>query len=179
MATLDELKTKMASAIANNDAKAIEEIAIAIAKSKNERVKAEAEQARIDAEKMAGAREVLAKEIHKAVKALKLDARLREVKSWGFVYKVDKANPAEPDITYGSVSLSTATVKVKRTGAGGGATGKSKDEFGMSLTEIFDKFATDEDKKALAEAKTNSAQWQVKNKVKKQAIAEGKLKPAK
>lgn len=176
--TMTDLQQQMATAIANNDVKKMEELAGQILKGKTERIKAESEQVRKEQEALAGAREILATKIHKTVKAMKLDQELRDVKSWAFTYKVDKANPNELDIVYKAVALTTATVKAHKVGGGGGA-GKSKDQFGMSLTEIFDKFATDADKADLDKATTNSAQWQVKNKVKKQAIADGKLAPVK
>lgn len=180
-----ELQTKMAEAIAKNDIKAIEEIAGEIVKGKADRRKLEAEALQKEAEAMAGQREALASEIHVLVKGFKLDKRLTGLKSWGFTYKVDKANPAEPDIVYKSVSLITATVKAHKAG-GGGATGKSKAEFGLSLQEIYDKFATDEDKAdmtaALEKDKTVTNQgysYAVKKRVQKRAIAKGDLAPVK
>ena len=188
---IKELQAKMAAAIANNDVKAIEEIASQIVKGKSDRAKAEAEKQVKEAEALAGVRDALAGELHKAIKAMKLDKRLTDVKAWGFTYKVDKANPAEPDVIYRSVSLSTQQIKARKAGAGGGA-GKTKDEFGMSLQEVFDKFATAADKTKLAEAEvkdkaasdklgksTNSNAWRVKNDVKKAALAAEKIAPVK
>lgn len=188
---MNELQQKMADAIANNDVKLMETIAGEILKGKTERIRKESEQARKDAEQLAGVREALATEIHKAVRALKLEQKLKDVKSWGFTYKVDKANPNEPDVSYKAVSLAVATVKAK-TGVGGGGAGKTKAEFGMSLSEVFNKFATEGDKAKLAEAEakdsentaksgktTNSNAWRIKNEVKKEALKAGLLAPAK
>lgn len=174
MASLDELKKRMAEALASGDVKAIEEVAGEISKSKAERHKAEAEALRKEAEALAGAREKLATKIHKAVVAMPgLVEELGSVKAQGFTYKLNT-----PEVQYKSVSLAVPTVKAPRAGTGGGA-GKSKDEYGMSLSEIFDKFATNEDKEKLASAESNSKQWQVKVAVKKRAIADNKLAPVK
>lgn len=191
MSAMDELQKKMAEAMSKNDVKAIEAIASEIVKSKADRHKAEAEGLRKEAEAMAGAREKLATAIHGAVKGLGLDVELTKQKAWGFTYKVDKAVPNEPDTSYKSVSLSTQQVKARASGEGGGA-GKTKDEYGMSLSEVFEKFATDDDRVKLAEAKakddetlartgkTNQGyQYNVRKEVKKQALASGALAPVK
>ena len=67
---------------------------------------------------------------------------------------------------------------IKAHKAGAGATGKTKTEFGVSLNEVFEKFATPADKAKLAGA-SNSRQWQVKVAVKKRALAAGLLAPVK
>jgi len=189
--SLNELNARMQEAITKNDVKAIEAIASEIVKSKTDRAKAEAEGLRKEAEALAGTREKLATSIHKAIKEIGLDRSLTDVKAWGFTYKVDKANPAEPDISYKSASLLTQQVKARKGGTGGGA-GKTKDELGMSLQEVYDKFAgadeqakmvEAEDKDTAASAKlghaTNSNAWRVKNEVKKRVLAEGLLAPTK
>jgi len=191
MAELADLQKRMSEAIAGNDVKAIEAVAQEIVKSKADRAKAEAVKLVAEAEKLAGVREALGTEIHKAVKAMGLDVKLAGVKAWGFTYKVDNANPAEPDVSYKAVALSTQQVKT-RTGGVGGGSGKTKDEFGMSLGEIFDKFATAEDRAALLEAtakddkikadtgKSNRGnEYNVRKEVKKRALAAGLLAPSK
>jgi len=175
--TIQDLQAQMADAIAKNDVAAMETIAAQIVAGKRDRAKVEADRLLKESEALAGKREALAASIQAAVKAMALDKAITDVKGWGFTYKVDKANPNEPDITYKAVALTTAVVKAHK--AGGGASGKSKDEYGLSLGEIFDKFATDEDKTKLAGATTGSSQWQVKVAVKKRAIADGKLAPVK
>lgn len=171
------LQARMAEAIAKGNIAGIEAIAQEIVKSKGDRAKVEAEQLRKEAEALAGEREKLSKAIHDAVRTLKLDKAMKDVKAWGFTYKVDKANPAELDVSYKAVSLSVQTVKAKT--SKGGATGKSKVEYGISLQEIVDKFGTDAEKANIASAPNNSRAWQLKVVVKKRAIAEGKLAPAK
>jgi len=187
---LEDLQKRMSAAIASNDVKAIEAVAQEIVKSKTDRAKTEALKLQEEATKLAGVREALGIEIHKAVKAMGLDAKLTGVKAWGFTYKVDNANPAEPDVTYKAVALSTQQVKTRSGGTGG--SGKTRDEFGMSLSDIFDKFATDDDRAALAEAtvkddkikvetgKSNRGnEYNVRKDVKKRALAAGLLAPTK
>lgn len=174
---IQDLQAQMATAIAKNDVKAMEEVATQIVAGKKERAKVEATRLLKESEALAGTREKLATRIHVAIKALNLDREIVAIKGWGFTYKVDRTNPNEPDITYKSVSLTTAVVKAPRAVSGG--TGKSKDEFGLSLGEIFEKFANDEDRTKLAGAETGSRQWQVKVAVKKRALADGLLPPVK
>ena len=158
----------------------IQAVTKAMDKAKADIAKEQATKLQAEAVALAGAREQLAGKIHVAVKALGLDKAITDVKGWGFTYKVDKANPAELDITYKAVSLSTAVVKTRKAGgSGGGGGGKSKEEYGMSLTEIVAKFATPEELTAIAAADSNSKSWQLKVAVKKAAIAAGKLAPAK
>jgi len=177
--SIEELRAQMRAAIDKNDVDAMDSIAIQIVASKKERAKVEADRLLKESEALADVREKLAAKTHQMLKGIPgLDKELVAVKAWGFTYKVDKANPNEPDIVYKSVSLTTAAVKAPKAG-GGGSTGKSKDEFGLSLGEIFDKFATDEDKTKLAAATSGSSQWQVKVAVKKRAIASGLLAPVK
>ena len=183
MTTIEELQGKMKLAVAEfnktGDMKAIQAVSAELNKAKAELAKVEADKIRKEAEELAGKRETLAHQIHQLVRDLKLDKAIIGVKGWGFTYKVDKANPSEPDVSYKSVQLAVATVKAK-TGKGGvGATGKSKDEYGKSLGEIFEEYATVEDIENLAKATSNSSQWQVKVAVKKRAITAGLLKPVK
>lgn len=192
MSDITELIARIKEAEAKGDTKAIEAIAAEIVKSKTDRAKAEAEGLRKEAEALAGKREALAKKIHQQLHGSEFDKLLVDVKSWGFTYKVDKANPAEPDIMYKSVSLSTQQVKARKAGAGGGA-GRTKDELGMSLQEVYDKFAdqytadtgTDigvDMQEALEKDKTVSNQgysYNVKKRVKKWALDKGLVAPAK
>jgi len=187
MATLAELQNKMKLAVEefnkSGDMSQIQAVSAELNKAKAEIAKAQAEKVRVEAEALAGKREDLATRIHAANRMGQpfpnLDKELTAVKAWGFTYKVDKANPNEPDVTYKAVQLSVQTVKVKTGKGGGGNTGKSKDEYGKSLGEIFEEFATDKDRAKLAAATSNSAQWQAKVAVKKAAIASGALKPVK
>lgn len=173
MTTIDELKAKMKEALASGDTKAIEEVASAITKGKADRRKVEVEAIQKEAEKLAGAREKLASSIWNMLKGIPdMPKQLEAVKATGFTYKLDAEG-----ITYKAVMLAVPSVKRGAGGRTGG--GKSKDEFGMSLGEIFDKFATQPEKNLLAAAPSNSAQWQVKVAVKKRAIKDGLLAPVK
>jgi len=65
-----------------------------------------------------------------------------------------------------------------RSGGGGGGAGKTKDQYGRSLGEVFEAFATDEERAALEAAKGDGNKtFAVKVGVKKRAIAEGLLTP--
>lgn len=184
--TLVELQKQMAEALAANDVKKIEEAAMAIVKSKAERAKVEVEKAQKESEALAGKREKLAEAIKSAVKALGLDKQIADVKAKGFNYTIDHREDdkgrldakGEVSVT-GGVGLLVPAIKARKAGGVGGGAGKTKDEYGMSLQEVFEKFATPEDREKLATAETNSSQWQVKNSVKKRAIADKLLTPAK
>jgi len=189
MADIKELQVKMAEAIANNDVVAMEAIAGEITKGKSDRHKQEVEAQRKEAEAMAGDREKLAVELWAyTVKMPGLKDKLTALKATGFTFSLDNA-----ETQYKSVALKVPAVgKAKASGGNGGGAGKTKDEFGMSLQEVYDKFKTDEDEVKLAEAQvkdeeasaklgktTNSNAWRVKNEVKKRVIASGELTPAK
>lgn len=179
---MNELQTKMAEAIAKNDMAAMEQIAAEIVKTKGDRHKAEAEKLRAEAEALAGKREELGSKVFKAVQALGLDAELKAVKAKGFNYLIDMTYPVpgEPDVHQkANCALLVPTVKAK-TSTGAGSTGKSKDEFGMSLSEIVARYATTVELAAIDEPGiTNSKSWQLKVAVKKRAIASGLLAPVK
>jgi len=187
------LQELMLAAIQQGDVKAQEDIAKKLLAGAQERRKVEVEAQRKESEALAGAREALATAIHEQVKALKLDKSLKDMRAWGFTYKVDRANPNEPDVEYKSVSLSVTAIKERKASSGnGGGAGKTKDEYGLSLGEVFERFANDDDRGKLAEAEasdkvaseklghsTNSNAWRIKNQVKKRALADGLLAPTK
>jgi len=189
--SLEELQKQMSEALASNDVGKIEEIAMAIVKSKSERAKIEADKAVKEAEALAGKREALAKSIHEVVSQGRnpvpadLAQQLLAVKAKGFTFTIDHREDEKGRIdekgevkVTGGVGLLIPAIRTRKAGAVGGA-GKTRDEYGMSLTEVFEKFATAEDREKLASAETNSSQWQVKNSVKKRAIKDGLLPPAK
>ncbi|KKN74216.1 hypothetical protein LCGC14_0393020 [marine sediment metagenome] len=197
--TLDTLKQDIQKAIAGGDDAAFNTLMKEYNSCKGEIAKAEAEGARKEAEALAGKREALANSIKTAVKALNLDAAIAGVKAKGFTYSTDHRTDDKGRIdangavkVTGGVGLSVPTIKARKAGGNGGGGGKSKDEYGMSLSEIWDKFKTSEDEAKMVEAEkkdaeaseklgksTNSNAWRVKNEVKKQAIADGTLPPAK
>lgn len=187
--TLEQLKQDIAIAATTGDDNAFNALIKEYNSRKGEVAKQLAQAAAKEAEALAGDREKLAVEIHNGIMLLAyystkpdkvkqgtglladLGDKLIAMKASGFTFKLDT-----PEVTYKSVALAVPVIKVSK---GGGTHGSSKGEYGMSLQEIYDKFATDEDKVKMAAAEGNSAQWQVKNAVKKAALAAGTLKPAK
>ena len=176
--TLDTLKLDIADALAANDNDKLFGVLAAISKHKAEIAKAAVEAAVAEASALAGEREKLAAAIHKAVKAIpQLAQQLKAVKAFGFHFTIDNAHG--DNSVYKAVALDVPGIPKHKVGHAGGGSGKSKAEYGMTLQEIFDKFATAENRVKLDKAEGNSAQWAVKNEVKKAAIAAGKLQPAK
>lgn len=184
--TLEDLQKQMAEAVSKNDIKAMEQLAEQIVAGKKERIKAEAEAARKEAEALAGEREAFEKKVYEAIKALNLDAKLLGLKCKSFTYTANHKENADGKLdangevkVTGAVKLHTPAVKSKKSSGGNGSSGKTKDEFGMSLQEVFEKFATDDERTKLENAVSNSVAWQIKNQVKKRAISEGLIQPAK
>lgn len=198
--SLDQLKAQLVKAAAEGNDTLFEETLKAIGKFKSEIASKAAAALKAEAEKLAGVRQTLATAIHQAVKSLGLDSKLQEVKALGFTYNLDHPDVNGVMTEYKSVSLMVPSVKTKRSGGGGGGqSGKSKDEYGISLAEIYDKFkdgvgkvkALDmEDVATVLEASVaglkdtdaknyNSKMWQIKVAVKKAAIAQGLLQPVK
>ena len=169
---IKELQGAIVKAVADGNDAEFFKLTDEVRKMKAEASKAIAAQAQAEAEAMAGDRALLADKILEAVKAVVTVKELTAVKATGYTFRLpdDQSEKAR-------VALTVPTVKVAKSGNGGASAGKSKDEYGVSLGEIFDKYATAEDKANLAEAETNSKQWQVKTAVKKRAIKEGGLKP--
>ncbi len=184
---LEELKAKVAAAIASgNDTDFM--VAVAqIAKAKAEIAKAQAAVAQAEAEKLAGVRAELAEKLHTAImqskQVVNLIQKLADVKAYGFTFLGSMPTPAEAaagasgEVNRKSVALVVAEVKAARarTSTGGGAPGKSKSEYGMGLDEIYQKFKTPEDEVAMAAAVSNTQKWGVKDKVKNRAVKAGLL----
>lgn len=155
-----------------------------VAKQKSAMAKAQAEMAQKEAEALAKVREELAEFIRKGIDAAMTDItkRLEDVKATGFTYspkgKLDANGVPQ---TKSSVALAVPTVK-KRSGGGGGGTGVSTaDQTGMNLSDLFDQYASAEEKAEVEAIKAdtsiedkakNSKMWQVKNKAKKRILAD-------
>ena len=176
--TLEQLKAKLAEALATGNDNDFMVIVGQIAKAKAEIAKAQAEVLKKEAEAMAGDRAKLAEKILNQVrKAIpNLDEVLAKVKATGFSFYLP-----EGEILNHRVALKVPEIKAKRTSTGGGSSGTSEKEFGMKLDAIYEKFKTPEDDAKMEEAKnaeanSNSKQWQVKVAVKKRALASGELK---
>jgi len=181
--TMDDIRKQLMEAAAKGDVEAVLKLTAEADKLKKAEAKEKAEAAAEEAKKLAGVRTELAEKIGAAFKPVSVklffdkatqtdstNAVLEGVKATGYYFEYS----IEKGISFG---LRHPTVKVAH--SGGGSTGKSKAEFGMSLDEIFQKFATDEDKAKLEAAASNSAKWTVKVTVKKAAIAAGLLQPVK
>jgi len=182
--TMDDIRKQLMEAAAKGDVEAVLKLTAEADKLKKAEAKEKAEAAAKEAAELAGVRTELAEKIGAALKPVSAklfydkatqtdstNAVLEGVKATGYYFEYS----VEKGISFG---LRHPTVKVAHSG-GGGNTGKSKAEFGMSLDEIFQKFATDEDKAKLEAAASNSAKWTVKVTVKKAAIAAGLLQPVK
>jgi len=179
MATENELKATLAAALEANDDDQILAVANELRKHKANIQKVAAEAARKEAEALAGGREKLARALQKEVNTPALQKRLREVKAYGFRFSIDRVDtpPGQAPVNVeGGTTLLVPEVKTGRRGAGGAA-GKTKAEYGMTLQEVFDKFATDADREKLAAADGSTAEYNVKLAVKKNAIADKKLTP--
>lgn len=177
MATLQELTKLMGEAVSSNDITKMLEVAGDIKKLKAEVAKAEAERLEKEANELADVRKAAVEKLEKTFRPTdkvyaSILATMAEIKAIGFHY-LYIAEGNQTQIGYDFPSVKTAT---KHSG-GGGQSGKSKAEFGLSLSEIVEKFATEAEKKAIEAEPDNSKSWALKNKVKKQAIADGKLKP--
>lgn len=176
---LIELKKELQEVAKTGDVAKILEVANKIKLAEVEALKQLAIQHKAEFDASTALREEIAKEIHATVKAIASIKRLAEVKATGFTFKLDVAakaatdtEPAVEAVKHLSVALTVAGVKAPKAGNGGGYQGgKTKDEYGMSLGDVFEKFANDEERTKLAAATSNTAQWQVKVAVKKRAIA--------
>ena len=182
--TLEQLKAQVAQALATGDDNQFMVLVGQIAKAKAEIARAKVEQARKEAEAMAGVRQETAESIRKLVdKAIQnLPDLLSKVKATGFRYTpkgILDANGVASEKS--SLALMVPEVKQHKrqsTAQGASTIGKTKSEFGLSLGEVYDKFKTPEDEAKMAEATTNSQQWQVKVAVKKRALEAGLLTKA-
>jgi hypothetical protein len=191
--TYEQLKVLAMQALTDGNDTEFLKISAQMRSFKSDIAKAEAEKLKKEAEALSGVRTELAGKIHARIMSqmTKLVTELATVKATGFTFKVDAPDATGTMINYKSVELTVPTVKTKtaRTG-GGGSTGKSKSEFGLTLDEIYQKFKTSEDEAKMSEAiakdedvkaktgKSNSVnQYNVKLGVKKAAIASGNLKP--
>jgi len=175
--SIEELKAQMKIALEGGDDTKVLELASQIHKAKADITRAEQDKLKAESEKLAGGREKTATAIYQAISKLPEIAELSRVKAFGFTYKVNGyPEGIEPPITYKSVALIVPTVKGK---GGGGGSGKTKSEYGMSLSEIVDKYGTPDEKAKIDAAASNSASWQLKTQVKKRVLAEGLIKPTK
>ena len=189
------LQEKMLVAIKANDIATQEAIAAELVKARGARIKAQVEAEAKETEALAGKREALANKIGIAVKALGVDKEIAELKAKGFNYyiKTSYQVAGQPDVHQQASCSLALSQPAKKASGGTGGSGKSKDEFGLSLGEIFNtcksQYATEtgvdiekEFTDALEKDKTVTNQgysYNVKKKVQKWAINKGLIKPVK
>jgi len=188
--TVEEIRKAIGEALAAGNDAEVDRLAIELGKAKVEEHKAELVKATKESEELAGDREALAKEVKAMIdKDTGLKASLEKVKAYGFVYSVDHTQTDKDGLktkVIGGCALRVPEVKRARgTGGGGGVargTGefaKTTADYGLTPAQAFEKFATAEDKEALAKAVGGSAQWRVKENVRQRAIKAGELLPVK
>jgi len=175
--TIEQLKQDIAIAATTGDDTSFNALIKEYNSRKAEVAKALQEAARKEAEALAGVRQDESMAIYKDIKKLvpEIVKRLEAVKATGFTFKLDYPDVNGVMTHVKSVALAVPAIKTAK----GGARISSKGEYGMSLDEIFQQFATDEEKAKLKAAEGNSAKWQIKNAVKKAALKAGLLQPAK
>ena len=161
--SIAEIRTAMDKAITEGNFAEVAKLGKQLAAAATETVKAEDQ-------KFLKVREDIATALHSAIVNAGYAQKLAECKVKGFVFKLD-----EPEITYKSVQLLVAGSK-HSTGRGGGKGGKTKDTYGMSLGQVFEAHATSEEKSEIIGMSRNQAN-ELKLKVLKRAVSEGKLQP--
>lgn len=174
---IGEYQARLAAAKDTNEFLAV---VTEIAKQKSAIAKAQADTMRKEAEALAGDREKLSVAIHKAVAGVVDATKLEAVKAKGFTFKLDEVIEGVPT-TYKAVALLVPTVKTRKTGGGGAAGISTADQTGISLSELVDQYANDEEKAELAavladtsltDKAKNSKAWQVRTKAKKRILVD-------
>ena len=158
--TLVELKSDMVKAVDSGDYAAVQRIGRQMASMGGEEVKK-------DTERHAAAREQLAAIIWNDISG-KYKEQIATVKALGFVFKMDTS-----ETQYKAVQLIVPSSKGNHVGGKGN---KTVSEYGMRLGEVFDKFAT-ADEKASIDGKARNQVNDIKIKVLKRVVASGELKP--
>ena len=181
--TAQDLMGLIAAAGASGDITEVIRLGNILRKQKTDIEKAESDKLLKEAEELAGARgeaEVeLAKIILPAIKAV--DILALKVKSFMVTvsHKENDKGQLDPEGTVkvtGGVALVVPQVKARKAGGGGGARESTKDQVGMSLSELIETYATSEQKVAIqvaydgAEKNKGSAKWQEQVKVKAEIL---------
>jgi len=161
LATLVELKSQMDAAFEKGDMKEVAAIARAMKALGDETRKAELD-------KVAAEYDKVSVEILDALKATFKPF-------WKRMEKVGLSKRIY-------VQLEGKTIHIppqrKKGGGGGGGAGATKTKYGLSLGEVFEQFATPEERAEFDSHKGDGNKtWAVKDRVKKRAIAEGLLTP--
>lgn len=179
MEDVTKLMQELAAASANQDLAEVIRLGNILRKQKSEVEKAEAAKLQKEAEELAGAREALGVNIHKAI-AKAMPEMLREVaqvKAQGFTYKLDGVDAQGGKVTYKSVALLVPQAKAKKASASSGVRVSTEEETGLKLGDLIDQYATQDEKAeietAVAEvedAKKGSRKWQAQMKVKSRIL---------
>ncbi|KKN81699.1 hypothetical protein LCGC14_0316110 [marine sediment metagenome] len=151
-----------------------------LSKAKGLIAKAKAEALKAEAEALSGIRASKATSIYSIItRNPEIITALSETKAKGFTFTVSGLPDATgTPVVIKSVSLAVPAIKGSRAGVGGGA-GKTKTMYGMSLAEVFAKYANADEQSKLEsceEPNINSKQWQIKTTVKDRVVASGELK---
>lgn len=199
--TIDTLKAALQTALTSGDVEAITKASQAVVNFQREAAKAQAELARKEAEAMSGQRTELASKLTETLKASPLgkanftitleqiELATALVKLIPHIVKEVKAvkgtvvsfKLADEQSDTPRVALAVLASKKSSSGGGNGKRGK--------LQEVFEQFATDDEKQALAKAiedaraktpdcRVDGIEYQHRSKVYKAAIASGKITPA-
>ena len=150
------------------------------------KIKAASESAKDELANIDKSRLTLSTEIHKAIKGLNVDGKLKELGCFQFTYKVDGSIENGVATNYKAVSVGTP----KRVSTNGGRSGKTSSDLKFtdgsnnepSLHEVYEAFATDDDKALMVEAEAKpeasrgNATYIVKVAVKKRSLDAGLIK---
>lgn len=169
MANIDELKKRLHQELDDNDLDAVFSTTAKLKKLQAEEAE-KAREARLA--KARAATEELDSAVVQLVKQANVISALTALAQvYGKERNVNIIIPLD-DVNAACV-MPLEKARAGRTGGGGGTT---KDQFGMSLADVFDQFASDEERKQMSTAEGGSAQWALKNRVKNRAIREGLIK---
>lgn len=195
--TIQEIRGALIAAYQTNDEGKIRELEGQLNIAKKAEQDAEIKRQQEEAKALEGARQAIATAIHTAVNGLVIDGKkikpiLDSVKATGFIYKLDVTASVDTDgkkiegVVFKSVALTVPTIKLGKgkcsIGNNGGRSGRTMEEYGISLDEVFqahknaDDVAAFEAAEGLEPKARNTKQWQIKTAVKKRVIEAGILK---
>jgi len=174
---------QIAAAGASGDIAEVIRLGNILKKMKSDVERAEAEKLQKESEELAGARDKAAVALGKVVlPAIKgIDILALKCKSFIVTVYHTENDKGQLDINgtvkvAGGVALVVPQVKAKRAGGTGGPRESTKDQIGMSLSELIDQFATTDQKAGIqtaydkAEKNKGSAKWQEQVKVKAEIL---------
>jgi hypothetical protein len=186
--TLDQIKADLALAIASGNDGEVMRLSKAIMAYAADIKKIEADKLKAEAEALAGIREALEAKIYKAVmKTLKAEEIL-SVKAKGFTIVVDhlendkgQLDPAGQVAVTGACKLMVPTIKAAKATSTGGTGVTVESQTGMKRAELIRRYATDEEKATIENAKAtaqaegknvNSVEWAAGKPIVKRILAD-------